>query len=137
MARPTRLEHLVRELREMTGQQKDAWLKYTSGNRAALDPSASRRWCCRARGEAAQRGAHQVFARLAEWRRPQGQGDPAVRAQRWSGDRAAVPRIGAGELLGWAPIFAPGEDRGRAPEERHGGKALPPMDAIEGGSSTR
>src|SRR4030095_12208832 len=32
------LTALVRELREMTTQQKDAWLKYTSGNRAALEP---------------------------------------------------------------------------------------------------
>ena len=29
---------LVRELRELTSQQKDTWLKYTSGNRAALEP---------------------------------------------------------------------------------------------------
>ena len=29
---------LVRELRELTVQQKDTWLKYTSGNRAALEP---------------------------------------------------------------------------------------------------
>src|SRR5205807_2463035 len=28
----------VRELRELTAQQKDTWLKYTSGNRAALEP---------------------------------------------------------------------------------------------------
>jgi chemosensory pili system protein ChpA (sensor histidine kinase/response regulator) len=32
------LAPLLRELRELTGQQKDAWLKYTSGNRAALEP---------------------------------------------------------------------------------------------------
>src|SRR6185437_10757034 len=29
---------LVRELKDLTTQQKDAWLKYTSGNRAALEP---------------------------------------------------------------------------------------------------
>ena len=29
---------LVRELRDLTSQLKDAWLKYTSGNRAALEP---------------------------------------------------------------------------------------------------
>ncbi len=29
---------LVRELRDLTAQLKDAWLKYTSGNRAALEP---------------------------------------------------------------------------------------------------
>ncbi len=29
---------LVRELRELTAQQKDTWLKFTSGNRAALEP---------------------------------------------------------------------------------------------------
>ena len=28
----------VRELRDLTAQQKDTWLKYTSGNRAALEP---------------------------------------------------------------------------------------------------
>ena len=32
------LVSLVRELRELTAQQKDTWLKYTSGNRAALEP---------------------------------------------------------------------------------------------------
>ncbi|HSJ95614.1 MAG TPA: Hpt domain-containing protein, partial [Myxococcota bacterium] len=32
------LAGLVRELRELTAQQKDTWLKYTSGNRAALEP---------------------------------------------------------------------------------------------------
>src|SRR4051812_4217525 len=30
----------VRELRDLTAQQKDTWLKYTSGNRAALEPFA-------------------------------------------------------------------------------------------------
>src|SRR5690606_14197125 len=29
---------LLRELREATAQLKDAWLKYTSGNRAAIEP---------------------------------------------------------------------------------------------------
>src|SRR4051812_17700737 len=31
---------LVRELRDLPAQQKDTWLKYTSGNRAALEPFA-------------------------------------------------------------------------------------------------
>ncbi|MEO5692315.1 MAG: Hpt domain-containing protein [Usitatibacter sp.] len=34
------LASLVRELRELTASQKDTWLKYTSGNRAALEPFA-------------------------------------------------------------------------------------------------
>src|SRR4051812_7900449 len=34
------LATLLRELRELTAQQKDTWLKYTSGNRAALEPFA-------------------------------------------------------------------------------------------------
>jgi chemosensory pili system protein ChpA (sensor histidine kinase/response regulator) len=32
------LAQLLRELRDTTAQQKDTWLKYTSGNRAALEP---------------------------------------------------------------------------------------------------
>src|SRR4029079_6798097 len=32
------LAQVLRELREATAQQQDTWLKYTSGNRAALEP---------------------------------------------------------------------------------------------------
>ncbi|APV49105.1 hypothetical protein BWI17_05075 [Betaproteobacteria bacterium GR16-43] len=32
------LASLLREMRDLTAQQKDTWLKYTSGNRAALEP---------------------------------------------------------------------------------------------------
>ena len=42
------LDRALRELRELTAQQKDTWLKYTSGNRARWSPRQAGDWCRRA-----------------------------------------------------------------------------------------
>jgi chemosensory pili system protein ChpA (sensor histidine kinase/response regulator) len=61
------LGSLVRELRELTAQQKDAWLKFTSGNRAALEPFGKQAQALAERAARLPRGdLQQVFARLAE-----------------------------------------------------------------------
>ncbi|HZZ92545.1 MAG TPA: Hpt domain-containing protein [Usitatibacter sp.] len=61
------LASLVRELRELTNQQKDTWLKYTSGNRAAIEPFGKQAIVLAER--AARLGnaeVQRVLARLAE-----------------------------------------------------------------------
>src|SRR6185312_15214301 len=61
------LAPLVRELRELTGQQKDAWLKYTSGNRAALEPFGKQALVLAERaGKLPDRDLQLVLARLTE-----------------------------------------------------------------------
>ncbi|HEX3096883.1 MAG TPA: Hpt domain-containing protein [Usitatibacter sp.] len=61
------LAPLVRELRELTGQQKDAWLKYTSGNRAALEPFGKQAMVLAERaGKLPNRDIQLVLVRLTE-----------------------------------------------------------------------
>ncbi|HET9651280.1 MAG TPA: Hpt domain-containing protein, partial [Usitatibacter sp.] len=61
------LAGLVRELRELTAQQKDTWLKYTSGNRAALEPFAKQAGVLAERaGRLPNQDIQAVFARLTE-----------------------------------------------------------------------
>jgi chemosensory pili system protein ChpA (sensor histidine kinase/response regulator) len=57
----------VRELRELTAQQKDTWLKYTSGNRAALEPFAKQALVLADRaGRLPNRDIQAVLVRLAD-----------------------------------------------------------------------
>ena len=61
------LAALLRELRELTAQQKDLWLKYTSGNRAALEPFAKQAIVIRDRAASLPReDIPAIFARLAD-----------------------------------------------------------------------
>jgi len=61
------LATLVRELRELTAQQKDTWLKYTSGNRAALDPFGKQAALLADRAtKLPNTDIHAVLARLTE-----------------------------------------------------------------------
>ncbi|MGE5093895.1 MAG: Hpt domain-containing protein [Betaproteobacteria bacterium] len=61
------LAGLVRELRELTAQQKDTWLKYTSGNRAALEPFAKQAAALAERAAALPNpDIAALFARLTE-----------------------------------------------------------------------
>jgi len=61
------LAALLRELRELTAQQKDLWLKYTSGNRAALEPFAKQAIAIRDRAASLPReDIPAIFARLAD-----------------------------------------------------------------------
>jgi chemosensory pili system protein ChpA (sensor histidine kinase/response regulator) len=58
---------LVRELRDLTAQQKDLWLKYTSGNRAALEPFGKQAAALAERASRLQNAdIHAVLARLDE-----------------------------------------------------------------------
>ncbi len=58
---------LVRELRDLTAQQKDAWLKYTSGNRAALEPFGKQAMGLAERAaKLSNPDLHLVFVRLTE-----------------------------------------------------------------------
>jgi chemosensory pili system protein ChpA (sensor histidine kinase/response regulator) len=61
------LSAVVRELRELTAQQKDTWLKYTSGNRAALEPFAKQAAVLAERaGRVTNADIRNVFTRLNE-----------------------------------------------------------------------
>ncbi len=61
------LGSLVRELRDLTAQQKDTWLKYTSGNRAALEPFGKQAAVLAERStRLPQPDMHAVLARLNE-----------------------------------------------------------------------
>src|SRR6185369_12859812 len=61
------LAALLRELRELTVQQKDLWLKYTSGNRAALEPFAKQAIAIRDRAASLPReDIPAIFTRLAD-----------------------------------------------------------------------
>ena len=61
------LAALLRELRDLTTQQKDTWLKFTSGNRAALEPFGKQSLALAERAaRLPQRDLQPVLARLAD-----------------------------------------------------------------------
>src|SRR3982751_2216159 len=61
------LNSMIREVRELTAQQKDTWLKYTSGNRAALEPFGRQATVLSERaGRLPNRDIHAVLYTLTE-----------------------------------------------------------------------
>jgi chemosensory pili system protein ChpA (sensor histidine kinase/response regulator) len=131
------LAAMVREVRELTAQQKDTWLKYTSGNRAALDPFAKRALILAERaGRLPNRDIHAVLDRLTEVA-------PALRAKAIPPSEAQSLEVATAMLFIESALenyFKLGADftrQAKTVTERLraalAGEALAPMDAIEGG----
>jgi len=131
------LAPLVRELRELTGQQKDAWLKYTSGNRAALEPFGKQALVLAERaGKLPDRDLQLVLARLTEVA-------PALKAKAIPPSESQALEVATAmlfvesaleNLARLGPDF-PRQARTVAERLRAAmaGEPLPPVEAIEGG----
>ena len=128
---------LVREVRDLTAQQKDTWLKYTSGNRAALEPFGKQAAMLAERaGRLPNRDIHGVLQRLTEVA-------PGLRARAIPPSEAQSLEVATAMLFLESALenyFKLGADFARQAKtvtERlrsaMAGEALPPMDAIEGG----
>ncbi|HUQ27512.1 MAG TPA: Hpt domain-containing protein [Usitatibacter sp.] len=131
------LTSLVREVREVTAQQKDTWLKYTSGNRAALDPFGKHAVVLSERaGRLPNRDIHAVLYALTEVA-------PALRAKNIPPTEAQSLEVATALLfiesalenysrLGADFARQAGTVQARL-KSALAGEALPPMDVIEGG----
>jgi chemosensory pili system protein ChpA (sensor histidine kinase/response regulator) len=128
---------LVRELRELTAAQKDTWLKYTSGNRAALEPFAKQGLVLAERSaKLPNRDIQLVLGRLAEVA-------PALKARAIPPSEAQSLEVATALLFLESALenyFKLGADfarQARTVTERlksaMAGEPLPPMDQIEGG----
>jgi chemosensory pili system protein ChpA (sensor histidine kinase/response regulator) len=131
------LATLLRELRELTAQQKDTWLKYTSGNRAALEPFAKQAMVLAERASMLRNADIQpVFVRLTELA-------PALKARAIPPSEAQALEAATALLFLEAALenyLRLGGDfarQARTVTDRLGaamaGEPLPPMDQIEGG----
>ena len=127
----------LRSLREATSQQKDTWLKYTSGNRAALEPFDKQAVVLAKRSaDLPNRDVLAVFARLAEVA-------PALKAKAIPPSEAQALEVATALLFLESALenyFRLGADFPRqaatVADRLRGamaGESLPPMDAIEGG----
>ncbi|QJR09009.1 Sensor histidine kinase RcsC [Usitatibacter rugosus] len=131
------LAGLLREMRDLTAQQKDTWLKYTSGNRAALEPFGKQSL---ALAEKAQRLPNRdiqlVLVRLTDVA-------PTLKAKAIPPSEAQALEVATAMLFIEASLenyFKLGTDFARQSKtvtERlriaMAGDVLPPMDALEGG----
>jgi len=131
------LAAIVREVRELTAQQKDTWLKYTSGNRAALEPFSKQGVVLAHHAtRLPNRDIQLVLARLAEFA-------PALKAKAIPPSEAQALEVATALLFIESALenyFKLGADftrQANTVSERlksaMAGEALPPMDAIEGG----
>ncbi|HUP29946.1 MAG TPA: Hpt domain-containing protein, partial [Usitatibacter sp.] len=127
----------VRELRELTAQQKDTWLKYTSGNRAALEPFGKQSLVLADRaGKLPQRDILMVLTRLTDVA-------PGLKARAIPPSEAQSLEVATSLLFIESALenyFKLGADFSRQAntvterlKSAMAGEALPPMDAIEGG----
>ena len=127
----------IREVRELSAQQKDTWLKYTSGNRAALEPFGKQAQTLAERsGRLPNRDIHAVLSRLTEVA-------PQLRTKAIPPSEAQSLEVATAMLFVESALenyFKLGPDFSRQAKtvtERlksaMAGEALPPMDAIEGG----
>jgi chemosensory pili system protein ChpA (sensor histidine kinase/response regulator) len=131
------LAALLREMRDLTAQQKDTWLKYTSGNRAALEPFGKQSL---ALAEKAQRLPNRdiqlVLVRLTDVA-------PTLKAKAIPPSEAQALEVATAMLFIEASLenyFKLGTDFARQSKtvtERlriaMAGEALPPLDPLEGG----
>jgi len=127
----------VRELRELTAQQKDTWLKYTSGNRAALEPFGRQGLALAERSaRLPNRDLHDVLQRLTEVA-------PQLRAKAIPPSEAQALEVATAILFiesaleNYTRLGADFARQARLVTERLGaamaGESLAPVDAIEGG----
>ncbi len=131
------LVSLLRELRERTVQLKDTWLKFTSGNRAALEPFGKLALELADRAAALPRSdLHLVFATLADVA-------PALQARAIPPSEAQALEVATALLFvdsaldGYFKLSADFGRQAATVTERlraaMAGEAVPPMDSIEGG----
>lgn len=131
------LSALVRELRELTSLQKDTWLKFTSGNRAALEPVGKQALALVDRASHLPRRELQVvFQRLADVA-------PTLKARAIPPSETQALEVATALLFIESALdnyFRLGSDferQAKAVSERLkaalAGEAVPPMDTIEGG----
>jgi chemosensory pili system protein ChpA (sensor histidine kinase/response regulator) len=128
---------VVRELRELTAQQKDTWLKYTSGNRAALEPFGKQALALADRvARLPRRDLEQVFVKLADVA-------PMLKARAIPPSESQALEVATALLFIESALdnyFRLGADfdrQAKTVSERlkaaMAGEAVPPMDTIEGG----
>jgi chemosensory pili system protein ChpA (sensor histidine kinase/response regulator) len=128
---------LIRELRELTTQQKDAWLKYTSGNRAALEPFGKQALALADRAtQLPRRDLQPVFVKLADVA-------PTLKARAIPPSESQALEVATALLFIESALdnyFRLGADldrQARMVSDRlkaaMAGEAVPPMDSIEGG----
>ncbi|MBK7659015.1 MAG: Hpt domain-containing protein [Betaproteobacteria bacterium] len=131
------LVSLLRELRELTAQQKDTWLKYTSGNRAALEPFGKQALALADKaGRLPQRDLQLVFNRLTDVA-------PNLKARAIPPSETQALEVATAFLFVESALenyFKLGEDfdrQAKAVAERlkaaMAGEAVPPMDTAHGG----
>src|SRR5688572_4376585 len=131
------LAALVRELRELTAQQKDTWLKYTSGNRAALEPFGKQALVLADRAaRLPNRDIQAVMVRLSDVA-------PGLKARAIPPSEAQALEVATSLLFVESALenyFRLGADFQRQAKTvtdrvraAMAGESLPPMDAIEGG----
>src|SRR5690349_677691 len=131
------LATLLRELRELTAQQKDLWLKYTSGNRAALEPFARQGTGLAERASLLRNPDIQpVVVRLSEVA-------PALKARAIPPSEAQALEVATALLFlesaleNYLRLGGDFPRQAKTVTDRLGaamaGEPLPPMDQIEGG----
>src|SRR5688572_17349525 len=131
------LATLLREVRDLTAQQKDTWLKYTSGNRAALEPFAKQALVLADRaGKLPNRDIQSVLVRITDVA-------PGLKARAIPPSEAQALEVATALLFLESALenhFRLGADfprQAKTVTERvraaMAGESLPPMDAIEGG----
>mgnify|MGYP001191338584 CR=1 FL=1 len=128
---------LIRELREHTTQQKDTWLKFTSGNRAALEPVGKQALALAERAaQLPHRDLQLVFLRLADVA-------PTLKARAIPPSETLALEVATALLFiesaldNYHRLGQDFERQARAVSERLkaalAGEAVPPMDTIAGG----
>jgi len=128
---------LLRELRELTAQQKDTWLKYTSGNRAALEPFGKQALGLADRAaQLPRRDLQSVFVKLADVA-------PTLKARAIPPSESQALEVATALLFVESALdnyFRLGGDlerQARTVSDRlkaaMAGEAVPPMDTLEGG----
>jgi len=131
------LAGLVRELRDLTGQQKDAWLKYTSGNRAALEPFGKQALALAERaGKLPNADIQRLLVRLADVA-PEIKAKAIPPSEAQSLEVATALLFVESALENFTRLGADFPRQARAITERlqgaMAGEALPPVEAMEGG----
>src|SRR5688572_13171030 len=128
---------MVRELREITAQQKDTWLKYTSGNRAALEPFGKQALVLADRaGKLPNRDLQAVLVRLSDVA-------PTLKARAIPPSEAQALEVATALLFvdpaleSYFKLTPDFQRQARVVVDRLkaalAGEALPPVEAIEGG----
>jgi chemosensory pili system protein ChpA (sensor histidine kinase/response regulator) len=131
------LAALIRELRELTAQQKDTWLKFTSGNRAALEPFGKQALLLAERSaRLPHRDIQLVYSRLTDVA-------PALKAKSIPPSEPQALEVATALLFiesaleNYLKLSADFERQARSVAERlkaaMAGESVPPMDTLEGG----